>query len=293
MGKRKVGLALSGGGARGYAHIGVIRVLQRYRVPIDIVAGTSMGAVIGSALACGIDLYKLEKILLNLNLNKLLGIPDSTFREIGGLAGRITSEYLFKRTDWRNLESENTRNLYQFFTIFARDKNFADLPIQFATVAVDIDTGEEVVIRAGKVYKAIVASMAMPGIHYPVKLGERFLVDGGIVNNLPVDVVINMGADIVIAVDVTTPLAERVKTSVDVLSQAGSITSRELTRVKTEAVRERLKGRLILLKPAVEKINMLSLSQVESAVKAGEEEAQRHVERIKELLRHFEVVPPC
>ncbi len=284
MNSPKVGLALGGGGARGYAHLGVIRTLQKHQIPIDIVVGTSMGAVMGGAFACGVDLDKLERLLKNLDLNKLLGIPDNTLKGVEGLVGRTASEYLFKRADWRNVEPAHTKKLFEFFYVFAGDKEFQDLKIPFAAVAADIDTGEEVVLKEGKVYQAVAASVAIPGIHYPVKLGGRFLVDGGVINKIPIDVTVELGADIVIAVDVSTPLLSRVETSIDTLMQASAIAFHALTQLKLAQAKQVLGNRLLVLRPAIETVRMLHLNKLDLPIKAGELEAERHIEQIKTLI---------
>jgi NTE family protein len=283
MSRPKVGIALGGGGARGYAHIGVLRVLHQEGVPIDIVVGTSMGAIIGGAYAAGIDLAKLEKVLSSLDLNRLLDIPSNTFQEVGTVAGRIASE-LFTRTDWRKIEQEGTKSLCQFFALFSRGLKFEDLKVKFAVVAADIDSGEEVILQEGPLYRAIAASATVPGIHYPIRHGDRFLVDGGIVNKVPADVALQLGAEVVIAVDVSAPLAEGVTNSIEVLTQVEAITARELLRVKLERVRERLGEQLVVLRPKLEGISMLSFDQVSTAAHRGEEEARRHLEQIKVLL---------
>lgn len=284
MPRPKVGVALGGGGARGYAHIGVLRVLRRERIPVDIVVGTSMGAIIGGAYAAGIDLEKLEKVLSSLDLNRLLGIPGNTFQEVGTVAGRIASE-LFTRTDWRRVEQEGTKNLCQFFAVFSRGLKFEDLDVKFAAVAADIDSGEEVVLQQGPLFRAIAASATVPGIHYPLRYGDRFLVDGGIVDKVPADVALQLGAEVVIAVDVSAPLAEEVTSSIDVLTQVEAITARELARVKLERARERLGERLVLLRPKLEGISMLSLDRVSAAAREGEREACKHLAQIKALLQ--------
>ena len=243
-----------------------------------------MGAVIGGAFACGVDLAKLERVLKTLDLNKLLGIPDNTFKGVEGLVGRTASEYLFKKADWRSVEPAPTQKLFEFFYLFAGDKEFKDLKIQFATVAADIDTGEEVILKEGKVYQAIAASVAVPGIHYPVKLNKRFLVDGGIINKVPVDVAVELGADIVIAVDVSTPLSNKVTTSLDTLIQASAVTAQALTRLKLEQIQQKLGDRLLILRPPIDSVRMLHLKQLDLPIKAGEQEAERYIEQIKALI---------
>lgn len=283
MPRPKIGVALGGGGARGYAHIGVLRVLQQEGVPIDIVVGTSMGAIIGGAYAVGMDMTKLEKILANLDLNRLLDLPSSP---VATVAKRIASEFL-TRTDWRKNEQEETKNLCQFFAVFTKGLRFEDLKrVKFAVVAADIDTGEEVVLEEGPLHRAIAASATVPGLHYPIRYNDRFLVDGGIINKLPADVALRLGAEVVIAVEVGAPLAKarEVRNSIDLLAQAETITGRELMRLKLERVREKLGERLILLQPALERVSMLSLDQVTAAAQAGEREARKHLDRIKSLI---------
>ncbi len=280
----KVGLALGGGGARGYAHIGVIQVLQEHGIPIDLVVGTSMGAIIGGAYAAGLDLEKLKRVLASLDLHGLLGLPRSTLQEVGTVAGRIATEMLRGQADWREHEQESTRRLCEFFALFSKGLHFEDLPVKFAVVAADIDTGEEVVIQEGPLARAIAASATVPGIHYPLRWEGRYLVDGGVINKLPADVAVRLGAEVVIAVDVSAPLARGVETSIEVLTQAEAITARELTHLKLELVRERLGERLVLLRPELADVTMLSLDQVEWAAEAGRKEAERHLARIKSLV---------
>ncbi len=280
-----IGLALGGGGARGYAHIGVIRTLMAHQIPIDVVAGTSMGAVIGGAYACGVDLYKLEKILRNLDVNRLLGIPDTTLRGIESLAGKTASEYLFKKADWRTYEPERLRQLYEFFMLFTGERTFEDLSVPLSVIACDIDTGEEVVLRSGKLYRALAASISVPGIHPPVHYDGRFLVDGGLVNKVPVDAAVAMGAEIVIAVDVGASLNARVVTSLDVLVQSQAIMSRELVRLKLELMHRRLGGNLIVIRPAVDRIRMFQLRQLDLPIREGERATLEKLEPIKALMQ--------
>lgn len=280
-----IGLALGGGGARGYAHIGVIRTLIAHQIPIDVVAGTSMGAVIGGAYACGVDLYKLEKILKNLDVNKLLGIPDTTLRGIESLAGKTASEYLFKRADWRTYEPERLKQLYGFLQLFTGERTFEDLSVPLSVIACDIDTGEEIVLRSGKLYRAIAASMSFPGIHPPIHHDGRFLVDGGLVNKIPVDAAVAMGAQIVIAVDVGASLNARVMTSLDVLVQSQAITSRELVRLKLELMHQRLGENLVVIRPGVDRIRMFQLRQLDLPIREGERATVEKLDLIKEIIQ--------
>ncbi len=280
-----IGLALGGGGARGYAHIGVIRTLIAHQVPIDVVAGTSMGAVIGGAYACGVDLYKLEKILKNLDVNKLLGIPDTTLRGIESLAGKTASEYLFKRADWRTYEPERLTRLYEFLKLFTGERTFEDLSVPLSVIACDIDTGEEIVLRSGKLYRAIAASMSFPGIHPPIHHDGRFLVDGGLVNKIPVDAAVAMGAQVVIAVDVGASLNARVMTSLDVVVQSQAITSRELVRLKLELMRQRLGESLVVIRPRVDQVRMFELRELDLPIREGERATLAQIDLIKGIIQ--------
>ncbi len=226
-----------------------------------------MGAVIGGAYAGGVDLAKLEEVLKRLDLNKLLGFPHSS---VWGVVGNTATE-LFTKRDWRRADPESTQALVEFFELFTRRKTFADLEVPFAVVTADIDTGEEVVLTRGSLGRAMAAGVAIPGIHYPVGIEGRFLVDGGLVNRVPADVAFSLGADLVIAVDVSAELYTREPhSSFEVLLQAESILLRELTRLQLALARERYGARLLILKPAVQHVKALSLEEVEGPARAGE-----------------------
>jgi len=181
MGKRPVGLVLSSGGARGAAHTGVLKVLEEHRIPIDIIVGTSMGAMIGGAYAAGVPIKKIEEEWLKTDLVRVA----KSFMPTLSLRG------------WSS--GNEVRRILQEIV---GDKRIEELPIKFAAIAADIETGEEVVIQEGPLVEAMRASSSVPGLFVPAELGGRFLVDGGLVNPLPVDVARHLGAEIVIAVDV-------------------------------------------------------------------------------------------
>jgi len=182
----KVGLALSGGGARGLAHIGVLKVLEREGVPIDYLAGTSMGGVIAAGYAAGLSPQYLEQEALRMSrYSQLARLFDLCLPGAGLVEGKRVREYLAQHLG---------------------ERTFADLKIPLALVAVDLISGDEVVLREGSVVDAVRATISLPGVFAPVRLDNRMLVDGGILNNLPADVVRRMGAEVVIAADVSIPL---------------------------------------------------------------------------------------
>lgn len=176
----KFGLALGSGSARGMAHIGVIQVLEAYHIPIDMIAGTSIGAVVGSVYATGASAGKMKKAALAMKQRGSFTVFDPTIPFSGLISGNRAEEILNK--------------------IALQDKTFDDLKIPFAAVATDIKTGAKVILNQGSVIKAVRASISIPGIFNPVKYQDCYLVDGGVVDPVPVDVVQKMGADIIIAV---------------------------------------------------------------------------------------------
>lgn len=180
--KRRIGLALGSGAARGLAHIGVLRVLQEERIPIDMVAGTSAGAMIGGLYAHGKDLEELESLAAELKAPKLISLVDPSIPRSGFIAGR------------------NVRRLLSSY--FEGDVQFDQLKLPFACVATDVETGEEIVFDQGSVLDAIRASISIPGVFSVARWKGRHLVDGALVNPIPVDVLLRMGADFVIAVNV-------------------------------------------------------------------------------------------
>jgi NTE family protein len=181
MSRKKLGLALGGGGARGNAHVGVIRVLEREGIAIDCIAGTSVGSLVGAAYAAGIRGQALLDIALNFR-----------WRNVARLV-------------WPGRGFVSFDRLESFLICTVGDPTFAGLGIPYAAVAADLLTGEEVVLLEGRVAPAVHASCAVPGIVVPVDVGGRLLVDGGVANNLPISVVRSLGAEVVIAVGLGSP----------------------------------------------------------------------------------------
>jgi len=181
LSRKRIGLALGSGGARGLAHIGVLKVLEREKIPIDLIVGCSMGSLIGGLYASGMSAYTLEEIALNISWKQTAKIFTPTISKAGLVDGDRIEKLL---------------------ETFIGKKGFSKLRIPFATVATDIENGKEVIIKTGKVSRAIRASCSIPGIFTPLKYGKRYLVDGGLVDPVPVDVARKHGADIVIGVNV-------------------------------------------------------------------------------------------
>jgi NTE family protein len=189
------------------------------------------------------------------------------------------------RRDWRHAELPTTQTLIEFFRLFSRHLTFEELGIPLAVVATDIDTGERVVLREGPIDRALAATVSLPGIHYPVQWGDRYLVDGGLVDNLPVSAAADLGPERVLAVDVEAPLKDDpALTSMDVLLRAEKILLRELNRLRLDRDRARMGDRLAVIHPPALDVNTLDLDEVDGPVQSGEAEAERKLARIRSLL---------
>jgi NTE family protein len=195
-GRKRVGLALSGGGARGAGHVGVLEVLDRENVPIDCIVGTSAGSLVGAAYAAGIRGQRLVEMT-----------QQTRWRHTA-------------RPTWPRSGLVSFAPLERTLIRAIGDLTFADLEIPFAAVTTDMATGEQVVLREGRVAPAVRASCAVPGVVTPLELDGRLLADGGVVNNLPISVVRSMGADVVIAVCLFKPRGRRPRGFVGILIAA-------------------------------------------------------------------------
>jgi NTE family protein len=213
---------LGSGGARGWAHIGVIKAIREAGLEVTCVAGTSMGALVGAAFVSG-RIDSLEQVAINLDWRQVLALmSDVSLPRAGLIDGRHVVDFVREHVLPGNIE---------------------DLPIPYAALATDIQTGEEVVLRRGPIPEAVRASIAIPGLFTPVCMGARVLVDGGLVNPLPVNVAREMGSDFVIAVDITrSPLPGKPSEPRHAVSCADQI------RTSTQGFLERLNLRL----PAVD-----------------------------------------
>lgn len=215
-----VGLVLSGGGARGFAHIGVLKVLEDNHIPVDYIAGTSMGGLIGGLYAMGISPADMETLIGKLNWQQLLQISTSdenlSYRRKEDRLN-IPVPLVLKGRSVNDLKLPNALNsghaiglLLDRLTLrYASVHEFKDLPIPFNTVATDMLNGEAVTLRNGSLSRSLRATMSIPGVFSPVLLDGRYLGDGGLVNNIPTDVAKAMGADIVIVVNIESQIGGR------------------------------------------------------------------------------------
>jgi len=270
----KVGLALGGGYARGLAHIGVLEVLERENIPIDMIAGTSMGALVGALYAREKEAALIKRQATELDWVGMASLIDPTVSRSGLIAGKRVTGFL-KR--------------------LMGNVAFSELDIPFACVATDIISGEEVVLKDGNVAEAVRASISIPVIFAVVKKNGRFLVDGGLVNNVPVSIVRNMGADYVIAVDVTPSREERMEhllqdaeikepSRLQVMVQSIYITTYLTDRAVTE-------GADIVIHPQTAHINPPDFYKARECILEGEFAAVDMVRKIKRALLAIKAMP--
>lgn len=273
----KIGLALGGGGARGLAHIGVLKVLEELRVPIDYIAGTSSGAIIGGMYAAGLSPDQIEIRIASIDWDDMLS-DRLARRDLSYRRKQNDRNYLFPvELGMRGLRPIFPRGLIagQKIGFFLRSAtlraagvtNFDHLAVPFRAVATDIETGAPVVLNSGDLAEAMQASMAIPGIFSPLEIGGRLLVDGGMSSNVPVDVVRAMGADIIIAVNISAPLLNRkqLESIVDISDQTLSMLSLKTNQQQLS----QLGGDDILITPEVATIGTMEFERTTEAVMAG------------------------
>lgn len=254
--KKKVGLALSGGAARGLAHIGVLKALKRNKIPVHFIAGTSSGAIVGAIFAAGMD-----PDIMEINAQKL-----GWFR------------FLRFPFNWSGILS--TDEIERFVIQNIGNKDISDLNIPFAAVAADLKSGKEVVLKVGKVARAAAISSAFPGIFSAAESDASMLVDGGLVNNLPVSVVRQMGADFVIAVDVVPgkPMKKSPENQFQILGRSYDVI------VKKCSEESRKLADAVIEVDIPEDIWHFDIDEQPRLIKAGEEAARKMMMAIKAKL---------
>jgi NTE family protein len=286
----KIGLVLSGGGARGAAHIGVLKVLEELRVPVDVIAGTSMGSIVGAAYATGMTVPQMQKAIASITTQGLFNDQpprqDETMRrKDDDLLPYFVPELPLTRDGVQlplgvvtgiALEGE-LRKLVQVTNV----RSFDDLPIPFRAIATDIGTGEMVVLKEGSVVQAIRASMSVPGAVAPAEVGNRQLVDGGLVRNLPVDIARSMGAEIIIAVNLGTPLLrpDQITSVLSVsLQMINILTEQNVNRSLAE-----ITAKDILILPELGDYSAADFDNLVKTVPIGEAAARKVADRLRAL----------
>ena len=279
----KVCLVLSGGGARGAAHIGVLKVLEEMRVPIDCIAGTSMGAIVGASYASGMSVAEMEGVIEHVSTQSLMAEkPERRDQAIRRKLDDRSLLFGFELGLSDKLDIALPKGIITgvgLETILRRlakvpgYRKFDELPIPFRAVATDLVTGKPVVFSEGELANVMRASMSIPGAIAPAEMGKRLLVDGMLTDNLPIDVAKAMGADVVIAVDVGTPLLkhDEIKSLLGVTSQMVSI----LTKQNVQAALALLTPRDVLIEPALGDFSATDFDHLAKAVPIGEAAARQ------------------
>jgi NTE family protein len=266
----KIGLALSGGAAKGLAHIGVVKALEEADTPIDFVAGTSMGAMVGACFAHDGEISVIEEVALNIGWEQLTRLLDPRFSFLGkGLIRGQRIEALLRA--------------------LIGDAEFKDLKIPLALVATDVNSGQEVIFRKGPVVQSVRASISIPGVFVPVTLEGRCLVDGGLVNPVPVDILRDMGAKFIIASNVITE-----KSTNPVISKkcnAASIPNifhtliQSLHIMEYEIIKLKTLNADVIITPDVSHIEAYDFHRGEEAIQAGYDAARKAIPKIQNFIK--------
>ena len=282
----KVALVLSGGGAKGYAHLGVLRVLEKENIKIDYIAGTSIGALVGTLYSIGYSIDEIKKVLDNLNIESFL----ESGSDLTGL-DLDKKETLKKYSFYINFDNElnyslpkglrETEELYlvvkNLLKKYENIKNFDNFPIPLRVVATNLNTGETKSFSEGDIAKILTASMAIPTIFEPVEVNGALYVDGLVSRNLPVEEAYDMGADLVIASDVGTPVVKKDNYNIlSVLNQMIAIQSLYITKASKEKA-------TILISPDIKNISATDTTKRKDLIELGEVATQSQIAKLREF----------
>jgi len=252
----KVALVLGGGAARGFAHVGVIRILEQEKIPIHMIVGTSVGSLIGAIYASDPNSLNLERLSFSIERDDIYD-----YSVIYSKMGPVQGEKLEK-----------------FVQTKVKAKTIEKMKIPFYAVATDLNAGNTLVFEKGSVAKAVRASCSIPGIFQPLEMGGKMYVDGGVTNNLPVDVARAKGADIIIAVNISKNIQNpQINSLIDVILQSISIMGRELVTYKSRSYD-------VLIEPNVGDVGITDFSQRKRLMEAGLLAAKQALPRIKKLI---------
>lgn len=274
MSRKKVGLALGGGAARGLAHIGVLEVLEKEGIPIDMVVGTSAGAIVGALYASGISALQMQEMVTGMDWNQRRRLVDFSIPRTGFIAGE--------------------RIVHELQKAMGGDLKFSELKKPFACVACDLVSGEEAVMTSGSVAEAVHASISIPVIFQAVKRKGRYLIDGGLVNQVPVNVAKAMSAEYVIAVNVVPRHIQKLKARLDDQSvpetESGprpniiSIMLNVIDIANSCRIESNMAGADIVIEPNMQQIGPADFHKAELAILQGKMAAIDAVLRIKREL---------
>ena len=285
----KIGLVLGGGGAKGAAHIGVLKVMEEQKIPVDYIAGTSMGAIVAALYASGLSAGELEKVITAIDWKDVFsGDPDR--RDIDYRRKQEDYDHLTKLsvgikdgkvvTPKGLIKDQKVNVLFETLMLHTSGiDDFDKLPIPYRAVAADLETGEMVVLKGGRLADAARASMSVPGAFPPIELNGRLLIDGGIVRNLPVDIVREMGADIIICIDVDKPMATRKE-----LGGSLSILNQMIDIMMKKNVKEQVKSlgpQDVYINPDLGELGSGDFDKAAEISRLGEKAARENIDSLK------------
>ena len=288
--KPKIGLVLSGGGAKGFAHIGVLKEIEKAGIKIDYIGGTSMGAIVGGLYAAGYNAAQLDSIFKDTDFDAL--IKDYVPRNNKTFYEKNNDEIYALTLPFQNLKISVpkglSKGLYNYNLIsklthsVRHVRDFSKLKIPFLCIGTDVETGEEVVFKTGSLPLALLASSAFPSLFSPVEIDGKVYIDGGVANNYPIEEVIKMGANIIIGVDVQDGLKNR-----DQLNGATGVLVQISNYQMIERMKEKKKLTTIYIKPDVEQYSVISFSDGEAIIKKGEEAASAFKQDFEKLSTNY------
>ncbi len=254
----KVGLALGSGGARGFAHLGALKVLREHSIPIDIIAGSSMGALVGCFYAFGHNLDQLIKLSIAFRRNYYL---DFTVPKMGFITG------------------DRVKNLIR---LFMQGKRLEELNIPVAVIATDLQTGEKIEFTEGPIPEIVRASISIPGIFVPERYDGRLLIDGGVADRVPISTVKKMGADLVIGIDVSQLNQKAdIQTVYDVIIQSIDIMQQEVIAAREIECD-------IMIQPRVEHLDAKEFKNIEQIIQLGEQAVLKKIPEIKKTIKDWQ-----
>ncbi|MBM7552871.1 patatin-like phospholipase family protein [Thalassobacillus pellis] len=254
MKRPKIGLALGSGGARGFSHLGVMKALSDNGIPVDLIAGSSMGALVGSLYAAGQRIEDMYKLATTFKRKYYL---DFTVPKMGFVQGKRIKEYV---------------------RLFTFNKNIEDFDIPIGIVATDLYSGKKKIFRSGNASDAVRASIGIPGIFVPEQIGDRLYIDGGVIDRVPVTVAKDMGADLVIAVDCAHFIGDpNINSIYDVIIQSIDIMQNELVSYLGVSAD-------IMIQPDVSQFSARAFTDIEEIVAEGEKAASKLIPQIKQRL---------
>ena len=269
--RKKIGLALGGGGAKGLAHIGVIKILEKYGIPIDFIAGTSMGALVGGWYAAHRNVQSLERIFLEIDEDEILSVRKVAKKKDGIL---FSDKLVIKDLD---------DGFY--------GRQIEDLAIPFKAIATDVVSGSEVILDKGDLYEAINASIALPIVFKPVRIDGKILMDGGFVNPVPADIVREMGADYVIAVDVSSKWLNIENETVKPY-KIHTLVSNAFSALEYQIAQRILKEADIIIRPAVLGYDWRDFYKAKEIIGKGADEIRENIEEIQNKTGYSRIRKP-